>query len=128
VKPRTHYTVRYRRTAAWWEAKVEGAGLETAGRSLAQARKHARMMLELEGHQGAELVDEVRLPPAMQRALDRVKAARAAAARASAAERAATTTALRLLLGRGRLSVRDAAELLALGRSQVCELAGRTKP
>lgn len=120
---RTHYTVRYKRAAAWWEAKVEGAALETAGRSLSQARKHVRMMLVNEGIDGAELVDDVRLPPAMQRALDRVKQARAAAARAAEVERTATSEALQLLLGRGRISVRDAAELLELGRSRVCELA-----
>ncbi|MFY3742452.1 hypothetical protein ACOQFB_00970 [Anaeromyxobacter sp. Red801] len=122
------YTVRYRRTEAWWEAKVEGAPrLEATGRSLSQTRKHVRMMLALDGLGGAVLVEDVRLPPALQRALDRVREARAKASLAGAAEQAATVAALRLLLGRGRLSVRDAADLLQLGKSQVCELAARAK-
>ncbi len=120
-------TVRYTRAAAWWKAEVPGAGIKIAGRSLSQARRHVRMMLARRGLEGAALVEAVQVPGALERALEQVRKARRAAAKAAAAEQEATAQAVEALLGRGQFSVRDAADLLELGRWQVCELAGRRR-
>jgi predicted RNase H-like HicB family nuclease len=123
------YRVTYERDpAGWWVASVRDiAGCHTQGRTLAQARRRIREALGLfvANTGSAELVDEVRLPAQVRRALVRSHSARANAdiQKAKAAE--TMSEAVRVLTGDFRLSVRDAAELLGLSHQRVQQLLAR---
>jgi hypothetical protein len=112
----------------WWTATVARPRIDTAGRSLAQARRHVRLMLEQErGWSGAPLEVDLRLPGGAQRALDAARGARAALDQAAEAERRATAAAVRALLA-AKFSVRDAGELLGLSPTRVRQIAEEAGP
>jgi predicted RNase H-like HicB family nuclease len=100
-------------------------GCHTYGRTLEQARERIREALRLFIRSGeVELVDDVRLPVALRRRVDRARRARLQAeARHSEAQKelTAATSSLR----RAGLSLRDAGELLGVSRQRVHQLAPR---
>ncbi len=106
-----------------WIAKVPRVrGCHTYGRSLSEARSRIREALGLfvADAEGAQLIDDIRLPTAMRRLVDAYRVARGRAER----ERKQAEAAARRLAG--RLSRRDAAELLSLSHQRVQQIAARS--
>jgi predicted RNase H-like HicB family nuclease len=121
------YTVEYEHDeAGWWVARVRGVrGCITQGRTIAQARRRIReaLSLAIPRAAGAELVDEVRLPPEARRALRRVAVAERRLELAHATAIAARCAGARVLTGPPvGLSVRDAAEVLGVSHQRVHQL------
>ncbi len=126
------YRVVYERDEArWWVARIPAVpGCVTQGRTVAEARRRVRDALALfvRGAARARLVDEVRLPAPVRRALARLAAAerRVDEARALAAQ--ARVLAAKVLTSSPlRLSVRDAAEVLGLSHQRVQQLKERPR-
>jgi predicted RNase H-like HicB family nuclease len=106
-----------------WIARMPGVkGCHTYGRSLSEARSRIREALSLfvDDAKRAELVEDIRLPAAMRRLVAAYQGARDRAER----ERKQAESAARRLAG--RLSRRDAAELLSLSHQRVQQLAARS--
>ncbi len=129
---RNSYTVRYERDeTGWWVAQVkEVPAAITQGRTIAEARRRIREALALAldddaAARRAELVDEVKLPGDARRALAQAVAARRRLAGESTRAQASTAKAVRVLLEKMHLSVRDAGELLGISHQRVQQLAHR---
>ena len=122
------YTVTYERDEAkWWVATVRGlAGLHTQGRSVDEARKHIREALALaigdDAADRAVLVDDVRLPTDVKRALADLRKARAKETAARDEARKAALKAVRTLTRRLHLSRRDAAALMGFSFQRIHQL------
>lgn len=123
------YKVVYRRGSdGWWAASIDlgpGKGCNTQGKTIAQARTRIREALGLyigDAAETAVLHDDVQLPTALAKALDRHHEARAKAE--AAAQRAAESTrkAVQALADEG-MSLRDAGELLGLSHARVKQIA-----
>jgi predicted RNase H-like HicB family nuclease len=130
ARTRTKYTVRYERDeTGWWVAQVkEAPAAITQGRTIAEARRRIREALALAldddaAARRAELVDDVVLPSAARRALDEAVAARMELEANAARARASTEKAVRVLLDKLHLSVRDAGDLLGISHQRVQQLA-----
>lgn len=121
------YRVSYERDPdGWWVASVRGVrGCHTQGRTLAQTRRRIREALGLfvDDSDSAELLDDVRLPATVRRALARSDSARALAEHQKAKARESMVQAVRLLTGELGLSLRDAADLLGMSHQRVQQLA-----
>jgi predicted RNase H-like HicB family nuclease len=100
-------------------------GCHTYGRTLDQARERIREAIRLFIRRGEfEVVDDVRLPAALRRRVDRARRARLQAeAHQSEAQKelAAATSSLK----RAGLSLRDAGDLLGISRQRVHQVASR---
>ncbi len=127
---RTSYKVRYERDeTGWWVAQVkEAPAAITQGRTIAEARRRVREALALAldddaGAKRAKLIDDVRLPAEVRRALDEARAARARLAAESEKAQKSTAKAVRTLLKRMNLSVRDAGDLIGISPQRVHQLA-----
>jgi hypothetical protein len=126
--------VTYRRQVSgcggWWQARA--CQIETQGRTLAQTRRHVRMMLAQEiGAEAAErveFVEDVRLSVAAQCALDAVRSARAELAAAEEREREAVAAGLEVLMGGARLGQRDVGELLGVSHQRVHQMRAAERP
>lgn len=122
------YTVTYERDEAkWWVATVRGlAGVHSQGRSVDEARKHVREALALAIGDGAAeravLVDDVRLPSEVKRALADLRKARAKETAARTQARKAALKAVRTLTRRLNLSRRDAAALMGFSFQRIHQL------
>jgi predicted RNase H-like HicB family nuclease len=100
-------------------------GCHTQGRTLARARERIREAIALwVDADEAELTiaDDVRLPEPARQAVARAREARQQAQQAQEAALAATRKAVRVLVHDGRLSTRDAAELLGISHQRVAQL------
>lgn len=115
--------VRYERDEnAWWVVSIkEVPGCHTQGRTIAQARRRAREALGLfrDDARRIPFLEEVKLSPQALKALKRLTQARARASAAEAEARASTQAAVKVLVKRHQLSVRDASELLGLSHQRV---------
>ncbi len=127
---RTSYTVRYERDeTGWWVAQVkEAPAAISQGRTIAEARRRIREALALAldddaAAERAKLIDDVRLPAEARRALQEARAARARLATESKKAQASTAKAVRTLLERMHLSVRDAGDLIGISPQRVHQLA-----
>jgi predicted RNase H-like HicB family nuclease len=127
---RTSYTVRYERDeTGWWVAQVkEAPAAITQGRTIAEARRRIREALALAldddaAAERAKLVDDVRLPAEVRRALQEARAARARLATESKKAQESTAKAVRTLLKSMHLSVRDAGDLIGISPQRVHQLA-----
>lgn len=127
---RTSYTVRYERDeTGWWVAQVkEAPAAITQGRTIAEARRRIREALGLAldddaAAKRAKLIDDVKLPPDARRALRKARAARARLETESRKAQDSTAKAVRTLLKRMHLSVRDAGELIGISPQRVHQLA-----
>lgn len=127
-EPMSAYTVTYERDASgWWVASVRRVrGCHTQGRTVEEARRRIREALALfvKDAASADLIDDVRLPIAVKRAIREYttlrKKADAEDRRASAAARRAVRA---LREGELKMSARDAAALLGLSHQRVHQLA-----
>jgi predicted RNase H-like HicB family nuclease len=108
-----------------WLARVPAVkGCHTYGRTLAQARRRIREALGLwvEEADTAELVEHLRLPARVRKALQRSEAARARAERERVSAQEITLATARELVDSHELSLRDAGELLGLSHQRVQQL------
>jgi predicted RNase H-like HicB family nuclease len=124
------YTVRYERDeSGWWVAQVrEVPEALTQGRTLAETRRRIREALAvvLDDDRAAEeapLIDEVKLPSGVRRALTRARAARRRLEADAVQAQETTEFAVRELTRSLGLSVRDAGELLGISHQRVQQLA-----
>jgi predicted RNase H-like HicB family nuclease len=127
---RTSYTVRYERDeTGWWVAQVkEAPAAITQGRTIAEARRRIREALALAldddaAAKRAKLIDDVKLPADVRRALEDARAARARLADESKKAQKTTAKAVRTLLESMHLSVRDAGDLIGISPQRVHQLA-----
>jgi predicted RNase H-like HicB family nuclease len=123
------YTVTYERDeTGWWVARIRKLhGCHTQGRTIAQARERIREALAAvldddAAAAAADLVDDVRLPAPARRSLERARAARVTAEKRQATATSATLEAVRALVEKLGLSVRDASELLGLSHQRIHQL------
>lgn len=116
--------------AGWHVFIPEVRGCRSHGRSISEARKNIREALALCDDElddaariakTAEFIEEVRVPKAARRAVDRALKAREEASR-KGAEAARTAAEGAKALRQAGLSLRDAAELLRLSHQRVKQL------
>ena len=122
------YHVAYERDASgWWVATVRRVrGCHTQGRTVDEARRRIREALSLfvDDAASAELVDHVKLPVAVARAIREYALLRRKAAAEDRRASAAARRAVRVLQrGKLKMSARDAASLLGLSHQRVHQLA-----
>ncbi len=123
------YVVTYERDEdGWWIAHVQGvAGVNSDGRTVADARRRVRGALSLaigdREAARAELVDDVKLPAPLRKAVERATAARSKLDAVQAEAQETTAEAVRELRKRLGLSMRDVADLLGLSRQRIHQLA-----
>ncbi len=126
---RRRYTVTFERDEeGWWVASVRALrGVHTQGRSIEEARRNVREALALaigdDAAERAELVDDVRLPAEVKRALAELRRARAAEAAARAKAREAAERVTRKLTSELHLSRRDVAALTGYSFQRIHQLA-----
>ena len=127
----TKYTVHFERDeSGWWVATSKVAPFKTAvtqGRTIGQARERIReaigtLLDDEKVATAAKLVEEIRLPAAARKRLDKALALRAKAEAEQTKAASATAEAVRALVEKVGLSVRDAAELLGLSHQRVHQL------
>lgn len=113
--------------AGWWTAQIEDVpGAISQGRGIAQARERIREALALVldvDEDRLELVDDVRLPAAVQRRVDAYRKKRDEAEAEAKAASALSRAAVRAVIEAG-YSTRDAGEALGLSQTRVAQLAG----
>lgn len=126
AKRTDRYVVRYEHDdSGMWVATIPDVdGCMTQGRTIAQARERIREALALcldddERAAHAELTDDIHLPTAIARALERQRTLRERVENANEELRAATREAATALTTKMGLSLRDAGELLALSQERV---------
>jgi predicted RNase H-like HicB family nuclease len=122
------YHVTYERDASgWWVASVRGVkGCHTQGRTVDEARRRVREALSLfvADAASADLVDQVKLPAAVRRAIQAYASLRKRADAEDKRASAAARRAVRVLQGgKLKMSARDAAALLGLSHQRVHQLA-----
>jgi predicted RNase H-like HicB family nuclease len=122
------YHVAYTRDeSGWWVASVrEVRGCHTQGRTVDEARRRIREALGLfvEDARSAKLVDNVKLPAAVTRAIRTYATLRKRADQDDRRAALAARRAVKLLRGgRLRMSARDAAVLLGVSHQRVHQLA-----
>lgn len=123
------FTVRYERDeTGWWVAQVrEKPAAITQGRTIAEARRRIREALALVldsdlAAESAELVDDVKLPPDVKKALAQARAARKRLEAEAEKSKSSTSAAIEKLTKRLGLSVRDAGDLLGISHQRVQQL------
>ena len=124
------YTVRYSRDddSGWWVAQIKQVPAAiTQGRTIAEARRRIVEALglvldDVRAAQKAELIDDVRLPADAGRALTQARAARERLEKDTERARTTTAIAVRKLIQKLGLSVRDAGELLGISYQRVQQL------
>ncbi len=125
----SRYTVKYERdeTGGWVAQVKEVPAAITQGRTIAEARRRIREALALalgddERAERAKLVDDVRLPADVRKALVRAQRARQQLEIDMARVQVSTEVAIRQLVKKLGLSVRDASELLGISHQRVQQL------
>jgi predicted RNase H-like HicB family nuclease len=129
ASPMKRFTVRYERDeTGWWVAQVkEAPAAITQGRTLSEARRRIREALALalgsdRAASRATLVDDIRLPPDVRRAIQAVSTSRARVEKDKRLLSKAMNAATAKLLDEIGLSVRDAGELLDLSHQRIQQL------
>jgi predicted RNase H-like HicB family nuclease len=125
------YTVKYERDEeGWWVASAAGLkGCHTQGRSIDEARRHAReaiaayLDLSPSDEAALELRDDVKVPADVRKALAGLEKARAKETTAKAEARKAAARVVRTLTQRMHLSRRDAAVLTGFSFQRIHQLA-----
>jgi predicted RNase H-like HicB family nuclease len=109
----------------WLVELIEEPRVHTYGRTLAKARDHIRDATALWFEVAPDafiLVEDIRLPKPVKATVDRARKERAKAQAVQEAAAGATQKAARALVEEGRLSVRDAADILGLSHQRVQQL------
>ena len=130
VKPGKYRVVFERDESGAWIARVPAVrGCHTYGRTIDQARRRIREALGLwvDDAETAELVEEIRLPTHLLRAIRESRAARTRAEKERTNAQTATAATARALVNELHLGLRDAAELLGLSHQRVQQLV-RSSP
>ena len=127
----TYLVTMERDATGWWVASVDGlSGCRTQGRSIRQARARIREAIAVctDAADVAESQLDVRvaLPQRAEQAVESHARANAILAREQTAARKASDAAVRELVSRQHLSVRDAAELLGLSHQRIHQLLNRS--
>lgn len=122
-----NYTATFERDdeGFWLVELVEEPRIHTYGRTLAKARDHIRDATALWFDVAPEtfiLVEDIRLPKPVKASVDRARKERAKAQATQESAAGATKNAARSLVEEGRLSVRDAADVLGLSHQRVQQL------
>lgn len=114
-------------TGAWIASVPSVPGCHTYGHTLDRTRARIREALGLfvDDANDAELVDDVRLPAPVRRAVERARRARRSAEAQQASAREETAEAVRVLTRTLRLGTRDAGRLLGLSHQRVQQLLPR---
>jgi len=109
----------------WLVELEEEPRVHTYGRTLAKAREHivdaTALWFEV-APEDLNLVEDIRLPAPVKAALELARKEREHAQAAQEAAAGATRDAARALVKDGRLSVRDAADVLGLSHQRVQQL------
>jgi len=121
------YRVTYERDeSGWWVASVRGMrGCHTQGRTVDEARRRIREALGLfvDDARKAAIVDDVKLPSAVTKAIRAYASLRRRADEEDRRAARAARRAVRLLrTGKLKISARDAARLLGLSHQRVHQL------
>jgi len=122
------YRVDYERDrTGWWVASVrEVRGCHTQGRTVDEARRRIREALSLfiDDASSVDLVDRVKLPASVAKAVrDYAKLRKRADAESKRAATAARLAVRLLQKGRLKMSARDAARVLGLSHQRIHQLA-----
>jgi predicted RNase H-like HicB family nuclease len=109
----------------WLVELLEEPRVHTYGRTLAKAREHivdATALWYEVAPEELDIVEDIRLPEPVKASLELARREREHAQSAQEVAAGATRDAARALVKEGRLSVRDAADLLGLSHQRVQQL------
>ena len=123
----SNYTAVFERDGEgfWLVELTEEPRVHTYGRTLAKARDRIRDATALWFEVAPDaftLIEDIRLPKPVKATVDRARKERAKAQAVQEAAAGATRNAARALVEEGRLSVRDAADVLGLSHQRVQQL------
>jgi predicted RNase H-like HicB family nuclease len=121
------YTAVFDRDAEgfWLVELIEEPRVHSYGRTLATARDHIRDAAALwfdVAPDAFTLVEDIRLPKPVRVTVERARKERAKAQAVQEAAAGATKKAARALVGEGRLSIRDTADILGLSHQRIQQL------
>jgi predicted RNase H-like HicB family nuclease len=105
--------------SGWRVSAAELKGTDVWGRSLSEARRKVKKAL---GGKKADFAEDVRLPGAAKKEIERYAATRAEAQKALDALRSSTRGVVDTLTRKHGISLRDASSLLGLSRERVRQL------
>lgn len=114
------FKIVFEQDGSGWRASAGDS--EAWGRSLSEARRKIRKVIGTA--KKADLAEDVRLPAAAKKDLERYSEARARAQAEVQALRNATRAVVATLTGKHGISLRDASSLLGLSRERVRQLTG----
>ena len=124
---KTYHVTYERDESGWWVASVRGLrGCHTQGRTVGEARRRIVEAMELfvDNPRSAKIVDDVKLPAAVKKAIRTYAALRKRAELEDRRAALAARRAVRALRGgRLKMSARDAARMLGLSHQRVHQLA-----
>ncbi len=124
---KTYHVTYEQDESGWWVASVRGLrGCHTQGRTVDEARRRILQAMELfvDNSRSAKIVDDVKLPAAVKRAIRTYATLRKRADLEDRRAALAARRAVRVLRGgRLKMSARDAARVLGLSHQRVHQLA-----
>jgi predicted RNase H-like HicB family nuclease len=123
---KTYHVTYERDESGWWVASVRGLrGCHTQGRTVEEARRRIVEAMELfvDNPRSAKIVDDVKLPAAVKKAIRAYATLRKRAELEDRRAALAARRAVRVLRGgRLKMSARDAARVLGLSHQRVHQL------
>jgi hypothetical protein len=120
-KAASRFKIVFEQDGSGWRASAGDS--EAWGRSLSEARRKIRKVIGAPAKK-ADLSEDVRLPAAAKKDLERYSEAKVRAQAEVQALRNATRAVVATLTGKHGISLRDASSLLGLSRERVRQLTG----